>query len=391
MSSTIKQAILSLKSRIADAYTAIAAKGGTMPATKDSANLPTAIESIAGKGDYDMTSGIRLLDDPSDPSAPTRPLPDGVSLTQLLCTNFYNNFDDKIMDIVDSSRGWVMTNRLKFYKKLHSITIGCKEIIGPVDKIREPLFYCTGEFRADELEYCMTKYYDVGLLNGGSGDTLILPKLHTFGAGILGSMIINSDYRRIILPALKTFYIDNNYYNIQALVRNSNLEILECPVLPGCQSPKVSKDVNLIANNPNLRYVDLRGFTNKNINIVRNCPQLETLVLGKITEWSDPIKGDAAYHEFEKEENLIHLEFGEGSAASINLTYWNPTSVLSDSEKLPIFLSNFKTYIAERLTDKGRRLTLTLSQAVRDAIQQDPEIVSIITGKGWTISPAPTA
>ena len=37
----------------------------------------------------------------------------------------------------------------------------------------------------------------------------------------------------------------------------------------------------------------------------------------------------------------------------------------------------------------GIGLTLTLSQAVRDAIQQDHEIVSIITGKGWTISPAP--
>ena len=35
-------------------------------------------------------------------------------------------------------------------------------------------------------------------------------------------------------------------------------------------------------------------------------------------------------------------------------------------------------------------LTLTLSQAVRDAIQTDPSIVSIITSKGWTISPAPS-
>lgn len=46
MSSTIKQAIEALKSRVADAYTAIVAKGGTLPATQDSANLPTAIASI---------------------------------------------------------------------------------------------------------------------------------------------------------------------------------------------------------------------------------------------------------------------------------------------------------------------------------------------------------
>ena len=70
---------------------------------------------------------------------------------------------------------------------------------------------------------------------------------------------------------------------------------------------------------------------------------------------------------------------------------WNPTSVLSDSERLPIFLSNFKTYIAERLSEQGSGLTLTLSQAVRDAIEGDPTIAQIITSKGWTISPAPTA
>lgn len=53
MSSTLKQALQSLKSRIADAYTAIVAKGGTLPATQDSANLPAAIASIpTGGGDH---------------------------------------------------------------------------------------------------------------------------------------------------------------------------------------------------------------------------------------------------------------------------------------------------------------------------------------------------
>ena len=88
--------------------------------------------------------------------------------------------------------------------------------------------------------------------------------------------------------------------------------------------------------------------------------------------------------------NLIHLEFGQGTSASLNLAGWNPTAVLSDSERLPIFLSNFKTYIAERLSEQGSGLTLTLSQAVRDAIEGDPTIAQIITSKGWTISPAPS-
>lgn len=91
---------------------------------------------------------------------------------------------------------------------------------------------------------------------------------------------------------------------------------------------------------------------------------------------------------------------------SLYLAGWSPTMALRTDttaedyvdlredvtleNNLQQFLSNFKHYIAERLTDKGSGLTLTLSQAVRDAIQQDPEIVSIITGKGWTISPAPS-
>ena len=50
MSSTLKQAIQALKGRIADAFAAVEAKGGTLPATQDSANLPAAIASIPSGG-----------------------------------------------------------------------------------------------------------------------------------------------------------------------------------------------------------------------------------------------------------------------------------------------------------------------------------------------------
>ena len=75
----------------------------------------------------------------------------------------------------------------------------------------------------------------------------------------------------------------------------------------------------------------------------------------------------------------------------MDIKYWSPTNVLSDN--LQQFLSNFKTYIAERLTDKGTGLTLTLSQEVRNAIHAAEAEYGIeniiITQKGWTISPAP--
>lgn len=50
MNNTIKAAITALKNRIADAYTAVSAKGGTLPATQDSTNLPAAINSIPSGG-----------------------------------------------------------------------------------------------------------------------------------------------------------------------------------------------------------------------------------------------------------------------------------------------------------------------------------------------------
>lgn len=56
MSATIKAAILALKSRIADAYTAISNKGGTIPAQQTAANLATAIASIPSGGGDVFTS-----------------------------------------------------------------------------------------------------------------------------------------------------------------------------------------------------------------------------------------------------------------------------------------------------------------------------------------------
>ena len=103
--------------------------------------------------------------------------------------------------------------------------------------------------------------------------------------------------------------------------------------------------------------------------------------------------------------NLIHFEIGEGTAVSLNLKYWTAINALDASRtdlieegstaanNLEQFLSNFKQFIANRLTDKGTGLTLTLSQEVRNAIHAAEDEYGIeniiITQKGWTISPAP--
>lgn len=113
----------------------------------------------------------------------------------------------------------------------------------------------------------------------------------------------------------------------------------------------------------------------------------------------------AGYFTLQPNVNLIHFEFGEGTDCSLPLSSWSPTNALDASRtdlieegstaanNLEQFLSNFKTYIAERLTGKGTGLTLTLSQEVRNAIHAAEDEYGIeniiITKKGWTISPAP--
>ena len=86
--------------------------------------------------------------------------------------------------------------------------------------------------------------------------------------------------------------------------------------------------------------------------------------------------------------SLIYLQF-EGVQVSLNLSGWNPT------DKGTTFLQNFKEHIALRLTANGTGKTLTLSQAVRNAIHAAESTYGIeniiVTQKGWTLSPAPTA
>jgi hypothetical protein len=136
-------------------------------------------------------------------------------------------------------------------------------------------------------------------------------------------------------------------------------------------------------------YTGQQAYPEGNVNscyYFTSCPNIEKIVLGKLLSFDSA--NFTYYQPSSPMLNLIHLEIGEGTDISLKMAQWIPTTALS--ERLPEFLSNFKTYIAQRLTDHGSGLTLTLSQTVRDAIQQDPEIVSIITSKGWTISPAPS-
>lgn len=92
MSGTLKAAITALKGRIAAAYSAISAKGGTLPATQDSASLPTAIASIpsGGGGAYDYLKELGVTD--ADIAIPNACVEDDVELSKASIQDQYKTY-----------------------------------------------------------------------------------------------------------------------------------------------------------------------------------------------------------------------------------------------------------------------------------------------------------
>ena len=198
--------------------------------------------------------------------------------------------------------------------------------------------------------------------------------------GYNGYIQSNNTLKEVYFLGLKSIRLMPNDNGL--IYSCDNLEIVECENLS-----------NIVSG-----YVNTAMFWG-------NQPKLWKLKLGKITGSQVIFCGNSGAGIRPK---LIHLEFGEGTNVSLSsLQYWNPSYILSDNptgtdlieegstatNNLQQFLLNFREFIAERLTDKGTGLTLTLSQEVRNAIHTAEDEYGIeniiITQKGWTISPAP--
>ena len=148
---------------------------------------------------------------------------------------------------------------------------------------------------------------------------------------------------------------------------------------------------SLIHSCANLEEVLMPKWTGvRNWRIIRNCPKVWKVVLGNIQQ-NVPILYTDRNYPFTSCVKLRHLEFA-GVQVSLDLSSWNP-----DAETIAHqdFLPNFKTYIALRLTSNGSGKTLTLSQAVRNAIHAAESTYGIediiVNQKHWTLSPAPSA
>ena len=331
---------------VGDAYTWIknrlkGSEDGTIPAIplKEPLDGENLLENLNLLDNRRMDDGLTLtLTDGTKTKSP-----DGISLAQILCSSAYASY---ITEIVDTNVGWTMRKsiNLGIFPNIKFITIGAKTI----DLNNSRLYsgatsvhinlpnatYIYATFPKDKSEIYAPEVESLYQLNG-------------FGEAPQGEVVY--------MPKLRNVNCNNHYFRWFA------------------------RDTELPTRK--MVFGSLQGKYGLN-------------------NWGNCIS-----------PNLIHLEFGADGLGGLSIstdtsTWWQPTMALrtdTDAEdyvdlredmnlenNLQQFLQNFRDYIAERLTDKGSGLTITLSQEVRDAIQQDPEIVSIITSKGWTISPAPS-
>lgn len=305
------------------------------------ANIPTAVAALRDR---------KIVADS---------VPDGISLMLLVLsrTNGITKIGDGfIFDLCYKSHLYALIDALP---DLNEMEIHCKRLTG-YDYNRQVWFPSN-----------ITKI-------NGSSEVLEIPELERFeGLSYCGFPSEAKNFKVWSFPNMtysRTAF--SNAMGIDPNYHNDWVEEIRCPKI---------KQFGGYASESNMGNFDV----------------LRKVTLGAVT--ADITNG---YHQaFYNDPNLIHLEFGADGgkvAISLWLNMWNPTNALDASRtdlieegstaanNLEQFLSNFKTYIAQRLTDKGSGKTLTLSQAVRDAIQQDPDIVNIITSKGWTISPAPS-
>ena len=305
------------------------------------ANIPTAVAALRQR---DMSSGLTLtLTDGT-----IMPLPDGLSLAQLLCSGLADN----ITELHDSNKGWTMTKALTNLPNLERLELGCVKATtstGIPAKTKSVVFPYLEDFDRGVLMVC-----------DGDGE-ISFPNLRHIRAVDSNTNTINlKKAKKLVMPSLVNVESIGN----TTFCTGAELEEIEWQSFVGYGPQTWGGWANLIGGCPNLKKV---VFGTLQYSLRQNNSNTSILSLG---------------------ENCGHLEFGERTAVSLMLDTWNPTTALS--ERLPEFLSNFKTYIAQRLADNGAGKTLTLSQDVRNAIQTDPDIVSIITSKGWTISPAPS-
>ena len=262
-------------------------------------------------------------------------LPDGVSLARLLCDSSLQP-----TELIDDNVGWTMDKAINNFFKATKIQLGCKEVDFSIFDYNGGTFLPDAEWHFPNLKRLVPQTINVG-----------------FGHGFINCAVQTHD---VYLPELEEITAGSNF----GLIRGINATNTAPFALYAPKLKRLGSGVSIFS-----KYNACTSGIAK-------------LVLGKI---ETSLTLNANYGGYMNLPNLIHLEFGEGTKASLNLAGWLPSA---ETLSNPLFLSNFREYIASRLADRSgsSTLTLTLSQEVRDVLTADIE--QIITNKNWVISPA---
>lgn len=311
-----------------------------------------------------LAANLALLNDRKIGGVPEAA--DGMSILQLLCT------DNSYTELTDDNIGWTWTRMFPTFANLTKLQMGCAYAVSMYSTLPTTLT----EIRLPEL----LSYggYNMGrpmfIYNNPNLTELTFDKLQMASTGFSYDAATEGCFISTCANLKKIYFLE-----LVAWGKN----------LPGHGNRTNDAYCCLIHSCANLEEVYMPKWTGVcNWRIIRNCPKVWKVVLGDITSGVPGLYDSTAY-PFSSCVKLRHLEF-KSVNVSLDLSSWNP-----DSETLAHqdFLPNFREYIALRLIDNGSGKTLTLSQAVRNAIHAAESTYGIeniiITQKGWTISPAP--
>lgn len=330
------------------------------------------ITRLKGNPEYGIPSRLdQLTDLPSAPAILSdrkiggADCPDGMSMVRLICDA---SAASTVTEITDNNEPWEY--KLGSLPTIRSLFPNASKILLNVDAIiisanrNETRFVGYSSVRAPYMRAFAKNaaHYDGGLgFRACTFDKIEMPALKAFGTG----------YNRGVTLA----FFDNC----------QNLETVDFPEAEYAGvfltsttnfAPRGYNNAPMFNNCPNVKNVLMPKCKRLGFGSVAS-GAIEKLELGVMEGMASGIQFDAS----------LELIILHGAAGSLDFSGWNPT------DKGATFLSNFKTYIAERLTDNGSGLTLTLSQEVRNAIHAAEATYGIeniiITKKGWTISPAP--
>ena len=325
--------------------TAPSALSPMTPSIRDFAHLEQALSALSPRK---ITNGNATNDG----------IADGMSLAHLI-------FEGTATEIKDDNLAWKLSGILSklagVFPLASKVTLNCEEI-----EFSNNDGFLKGASSVKQLfmPYLKKMVNHYGWYNGygfsdGGLESLYLPKFEEYSCDHYGRLYAaDSSIKYVDFPAFRKMSVAHGLYMFS-----------DCPELLEVNVPSFSEIV----------------YNGAWYSFITNCPKIRKVVVGKLAQ-GFPISGE--------HPDLIDFTIGENYDISLNMSTWSPTL---DSSNLDQFLQNFRSHIALRLTDNGSNLTLTLSQAVYDAIKDETHLFVFDEGtmtiyayltniKHWTVT-----